>query len=156
MKMLKIMSILGAAAVCAISSPSFAADGNGNPQNQQTQLSPTGSDTNSAADAHSPNAKDADNTGRNVRDRNDSTLTPGDQGNSEQDIQITKRIRRSLTSDDELSTLAKNVKIITINGKTTLRGPVHSEQEKKAIETAAKKAGVSDIDNQLEIKTNNH
>jgi hyperosmotically inducible protein len=99
--------------------------------------------------------KNADNTGRNVRDRSDATLTPGDQGNSDADIQTTTRIRRALTSSDQLSTLAKNIKIITADGKVTLRGPVNNEQEKQAIEAAAKQTGATSIDNQLEIKTNN-
>ncbi len=100
-------------------------------------------------------AKNADNTGKNVRDRSDATLTPGDQGNSDQDIQTTVRIRRALMSNDQLSTLAKNIKIITVDGKVTLRGPVNTDQEKQTIEAAVKQAGAATVDNQLEIKTNN-
>jgi hyperosmotically inducible periplasmic protein len=116
---------------------------------QQSQFSPV-ADTNSAA------GKDADNTGRNVRDRNNSTLTPGDQGHSKEDIQTTRKVRRALTSNKQLSTTAKNIKIITLDGKTTLRGPVNSEQEKMNIEAAAQKVGVTNLDDQLEIKLNNH
>jgi hyperosmotically inducible periplasmic protein len=47
------------------------------------------------------------------------------------------------------------VKIVTNDGKVTLRGPVKSEQEKKEIETKAKQvAGVKNVENQLEIATN--
>jgi len=96
---------------------------------------------------------DADNTGKNVRDRSDATLTPGDQGNSETDREITRNIRRALTKSDELSTTAKNIKIITVNGKVTLRGPVATEQEQQAIVAAAQTvAGVSGLENQLEVK----
>lgn len=143
MNLLKCISIIGAVALLAVSP-------------QTSTAGDTSRDTNSVNGSASSNAKDADNTGRNVRDRSDSTLTPGDQGNSKEDIQMTKNIRRSLTSDHQLSTLAKNIKIITVNGKTTLRGPVNTQQEKQAIETAAKKAGANNLDNQLEIKTNNH
>lgn len=99
--------------------------------------------------------KDADNTGRNVRDRSDATLTPGDQGNSDADRDITRRVRRAVTSNDQLSTTAKNIKIITINGKVTLRGPVNTEEEKNAIANAVQQAGVTSFDNQLEVKSTN-
>src|SRR5690348_12356164 len=66
---------------------------------------------------------DADDTGRNVRDRDSRTLTPMDQGTTEADRGITQRIRQELTSRDELSVNAKNVKIITVDGVVTLRGP---------------------------------
>jgi hyperosmotically inducible protein len=111
--------------------------------------------TNAVARSDSADAKNADNTGKNVRDRSDATLTPGDQGNSDQDIQTTVRIRRALMSNGQLSTLAKNIKIITVDGKVTLRGPVNTDQEKQTIEAAVKQAGAATVDNQLEVKTNN-
>jgi hyperosmotically inducible protein len=94
-----------------------------------------------------------DNTKRNERDRDDAALTPGDQGNGEQDLRITQQIRQAVMDDKSLSFTAKNVKIITVNGKVTLRGPVNSTQERSAIEAAARKvAGVSQVDSQLEVK----
>jgi hyperosmotically inducible protein len=93
-----------------------------------------------------------DNSGRNVRDRNDQTKTAGDQSGSEADRTITQNIRKALTADDSLSTNAKNVKIITNDGTVTLRGPVKSEKEKTDIEAKAKQvAGVKSVDNQLEV-----
>ena len=56
---------------------------------------------------------DADNTGKNVRDRADKTLTPMDQGGSAQDRELTAAIRKAIVDDDSLSTNAQNVKIIT-------------------------------------------
>jgi len=67
--------------------------------------------------------REPDNIGINARDRSDLTLTPGDQGSSDSDRQITAEIRRAITANDQFSTEAKNIKIITINGKVTLRGP---------------------------------
>lgn len=97
-----------------------------------------------------------DNTGANARDRADATLTPGDQGETQSDLDLTRRIRRTLTSNDQLSSLAKNIKIITQNGKVTLRGPVNTAQERQSIESLAKaQAGGATIDNQLEIKPSN-
>jgi hyperosmotically inducible periplasmic protein len=93
-----------------------------------------------------------DNSGRNVRDRDDQNKTTGDQSENEADRTITQNIRRAVTADDSLSTNAKNVKIITNNGTVTLRGPVKSEKEKAEIEAKAKQvAGVKSVDNQLEV-----
>lgn len=96
-----------------------------------------------------------DNSGTNVRDRNDQTKTAGDQSESEADRKISQDIRQALTADDSLSTNGKNAKVITIDGKVTLRGPVKSDQEKAAIAAKAQQvAGVKNVDNQLEIATN--
>lgn len=97
--------------------------------------------------------KSVDNTKVNERDRGSDTLTPMDQGNSGAETKISADIRRGIMSDDNLSFTAKNVKIITVGTKVTLRGPVNSGQERSTIEALAKRtAGVSEIDNQLEIK----
>jgi hypothetical protein len=110
-----------------------------------------------AADAAEPDeappaAVDAENTGKNVRDRAGDTLTVFDQGGSEADRDITAKIRQALVDDDSLSTNAHNVKIITVDGKVTLRGPVDSAAEKAAVESAAKRiAGVTGVDSQLEV-----
>lgn len=96
---------------------------------------------------------DANDTGRNVRDRDSRTLTPMDQGTTEGDRSITQRIRQDLTSRDELSTDAKNVKIITVDGVVTLRGPVKNDGEKTTIAGIARKApGVKRVDDQLEVE----
>ena len=100
----------------------------------------------------SQNAVEADNSGRNVRDRDNQNKTSGDQSENEADRTISQNIRQALTADDSLSTNAKNVKIITNEGVVTLRGPVKSEKEKVDIEAKAKQiAGVKNVDNQLEI-----
>ncbi len=97
------------------------------------------------------NTKDATNTKINDRDRH-GALTPMDQGGGN-DRDITAAIRRAVVADKALSFTAKNVKIITVGGKVTLRGPVKSDEEKSSIEQKAKAApGVSDVDNQLEVK----
>jgi hyperosmotically inducible periplasmic protein len=94
-----------------------------------------------------------DNTGRNVRDRGGVTRTPADQSESEADRTVTQQIRRAVVSDDSLSTIAKNVKIITADGVVTLRGPVENPHEKEAIEAKARQfAGINKVDNQLEVK----
>jgi hyperosmotically inducible protein len=93
-----------------------------------------------------------DNTGRNVRDRGGATLTPGDQSESEADRTLTQQVRKAVVADDSLSTTAKNIKIITVDGVVTLRGPVQSLHEKEIIEAKARQiAGVDKIDNRLEV-----
>jgi osmotically-inducible protein OsmY len=100
----------------------------------------------------SQNSTEPDNSGRNVRDRDDQTKTSGDQSENEADRTITQNIRQAVTADDSLSTNAKNVKIITNDGVVTLRGPVKTEKEKAQIESKAKQVvGVKRVDNQLEI-----
>jgi len=94
-----------------------------------------------------------DNTGRNVRDRDNQTLTPGDQGTSPADVDLTKRIRQEITGSKGMSVSARNVKIITTNGRVTLRGPVKTAQEKQLIgDIASRIAQPSNVDNQLEVK----
>ena len=98
----------------------------------------------------------ADNTARNERDRSGDTQTSGDQSNSSADLKTTKAIRQALMKDGELSTTAKNIKIITDNGQVTLRGPVKNEQEKAKIDKLARSAaGGVKIDDQLDVKGSN-
>jgi osmotically-inducible protein OsmY len=94
----------------------------------------------------------ADNTAKNERDRDNAALTPMDQGGSETDRTITQNIRAGVVKADDVSMNAKNVKIITIDGVVTLRGPVETAREKKDIAAIAKRVeGVKRIDNQLEV-----
>ena len=108
-----------------------------------------------AAQAQAPPTQTApDNTGRNVRDRGGATLTPGDQSETEADRTLTQRIRQAVVADDALSMTAKNVKIITVNGVVTLRGPVKTMAEKRTIEaTAQQLAGADKVDSQLELSS---
>jgi osmotically-inducible protein OsmY len=93
-----------------------------------------------------------DNSERNERDADGTTLTPMDQSSSETDLKVTQNIRREVVDDDSLSTMAQNVKIITINGVVTLRGPVESETERQQIAALAERiAGRGKVQNQLEI-----
>ena len=93
-----------------------------------------------------------DTTDINKRDRNEQSLTPMDQSNTEGDINITKDLRKSIMKHD-FSTDAKNIKIITRNGEVTLRGPVKSVTEKDAIAKLAKAVpGIKMLNNELEVK----
>ena len=95
-----------------------------------------------------------DNTRLNVRDRDSRTLTPLDQGNSQADVDTTAQIRKEIMADPGMTTNAKNVKIITLNGHVTLRGPVNTADEKVRIaEIADRIASAGNVDNQLEVST---
>lgn len=105
------------------------------------------SDTSTAMERANP-----DNTNINKRDRNEQTLTPLDQSNTKADMNITQAIRKSIMKH-ELSTNAKNIKVITRNGDVTLRGPVNTSAEKEKIAELAKAVpGIKTVDNQLEVK----
>jgi hyperosmotically inducible periplasmic protein len=98
----------------------------------------------------------ADNTEKNERDDKAGALTPGDQGESEADREITQKVRQGVVKNDKLSTNATNVKIITRSGVVTLRGPVDSENEKVTVVAIARQVeGVKNVDNQLEVAANN-
>lgn len=102
------------------------------------------------------NVSDRDNTGINVRDRDMRTVTPTDQSETEADRVLTQRIRAVIVDDSNFSTNAKNIKIITVNGVVTLRGPVLNQVEKEAIVRKISTInGVQRVDNQLETTNNN-
>jgi osmotically-inducible protein OsmY len=104
------------------------------------------------ADDYDDNSKtsaksyDESNTGRNAVDDDDETSLPEDQSNEQVHIDRTARIRREITSEDNFSTSAKNIKIVTLaNGNVVLRGPVATESEKLAIEAIANRVGGSNV-----------
>jgi hyperosmotically inducible periplasmic protein len=93
-----------------------------------------------------------DNTKINKRDKDPSQPTAGQQKENRPDRETTRLIRRAITEDKDLSTYAKNIKIVTQNGNVTLRGPVRSEEEKKTIEAKANAiAGDGHVRNEIEI-----
>lgn len=95
----------------------------------------------------------ADNTKTNQRDQNPNEATADQQKNNRSDEEITQQIRQAIMKDKSLSTYAHNVKIITQDGQVTLKGPVRSEDEKKAIEAkAAEIAGENKVTNELDVK----
>jgi hyperosmotically inducible periplasmic protein len=104
--------------------------------------------------AGTPRAQDqqqpaADNTKMN---RDKSAPTADQQKMNPADRELTKKIRVSINEDKSLSTYAHNIKIISRDGKVTLRGPVRSEDEKAAIESKATAiAGSNSVTNLLEV-----
>jgi osmotically-inducible protein OsmY len=74
-----------------------------------------------------------DNTKVNKRDQNSGEVTADQQKANAADRDLTKKIRQSVIADKSLSSYAHNVKIISQDGAVTLKGPVKSDDEKKAI-----------------------
>ena len=93
-----------------------------------------------------------DNSKTNQGDASKGAMTAQQQKMDPADRNITKQIRSSIYKDKSLSTYAHNIKVITQDGKVTLKGPVRTEDEKVGI--AAKAAAVVGADNvtdQLEV-----
>ncbi|HEY7388144.1 MAG TPA: BON domain-containing protein [Bryobacteraceae bacterium] len=94
-----------------------------------------------------------DNTRVNRRDRSSREPTADQGKNNASDRDIMQKIRRSVMDDKSLSTYAHNVKIISQNGRVTLKGPVRSEDEKQSLERKAREvAGEGNVVNQLTVK----
>ena len=93
-----------------------------------------------------------DNTKTNQRDQDKTSPTADQQKMNPADRDITKKIRAALHNDKSLSIYAHNVKIITQDGKVTLKGPVRSDEEKAAIAAKASAiAGEGNVTDQLEV-----
>jgi osmotically-inducible protein OsmY len=72
---------------------------------------------------------------------------------SERERQVSMDVQRALTSDTSLSAHARNLQILTKDGRVTLRGTVKSQAEKDAVEAKAKAvSGVVTVDNQLQVQ----
>ena len=103
--------------------------------------------------AQNPGTTQPDNTKVNKQDRGQGAVTADQQKNNVSDRELSKQIRKALTSDKSLSTYAHNVKVIAQNGTVTLKGPVHSEEEKKAIVAhATEVAGAGKVTDELTVK----
>jgi hyperosmotically inducible periplasmic protein len=94
-----------------------------------------------------PQQTPPDNTRQNKDQTNPDA---GQQKMNPADRALTQKIRKAIHQDTSLSTYAHNIKIITQDGKVTLRGPVRSEDEKSSIEAKAE-AGQGNVTNQLEV-----
>jgi hyperosmotically inducible periplasmic protein len=93
-----------------------------------------------------------DNTRVNQADRAPGAVTADQQKNNKTDKETTRQIRKALVGDKSLSTYAHNVKVISQNGTVTLKGPVKTDDEKKAVESkAAEVAGASNIKSEITV-----
>ncbi len=74
-----------------------------------------------------------DNSAVNSRETSAKELNAEDQGGSNADVETTRKIRQAITDKSSLSTYAHNIKIITVNGAVTLKGPVANEAERAEV-----------------------
>jgi hyperosmotically inducible protein len=90
-----------------------------------------------------------DNTKTN---KDQASPTADQQKTNSSDQALTQKIRKAIHEDQSLSTYAHNIKVITQDGKVTLRGPVRSEEEKSNLEAkAVSVAGQENVTNQLDV-----
>jgi hyperosmotically inducible protein len=93
-----------------------------------------------------------DNTNENKGDGQKGATTADQQSMNPADRDLTRKIRASIVDDKSLSTYAHNIKIITQDGKVTLKGPVRTETEKAAVEAkAAAVAGDTNVTSEMMI-----
>ena len=93
-----------------------------------------------------------DNTKVNKADRAKGAVTADQQKENPADRDLTQKIRQAVVGDKSLSTYAHNVKIVTMNGQVTLKGPVRSEQEKTTIAAKATEiAGAGKVTNEMTV-----
>jgi hyperosmotically inducible periplasmic protein len=92
-----------------------------------------------------PQEQQPDNSKTNQGDASKGAMTAQQQKMNPADRETTKQIRSSLLKDKSLSTYAHNVKIITRDGRVTLKGPVRSADEKATV--AAKAEAIAGADN---------
>jgi hyperosmotically inducible periplasmic protein len=89
----------------------------------------------------------------NTKTNKDHAQTADSQSNSKTDREITASARKALLADKRLSTYTHNIKVITVNGMVTLKGPVKSAEEKQKITSDISSIVSSDkITNELTIK----
>lgn len=95
-----------------------------------------------------------DNTANNKGNQSSTAVTADQQKNDKSDRMLTQQIRKAVIADKSLSTYGHNVKIISQHGAVTLKGPVRSEDEKKAIVAKAEQiAGAGNVTDQLSVKS---
>jgi hyperosmotically inducible protein len=99
------------------------------------------------------NPPQPDNTRVNKQDKVAGAVTADQQKDNRSDRELTQQIRKAVVADKSLSTYAHNVKVVAQGGAVTLKGPVRSEEEKKAIVAKAEEvAGAGKVTDQLSIK----
>ncbi len=99
-------------------------------------------------------AREPDNTGVNKSDRAQDGITADQASQKKSDIELMQNIRKAIMEDASLSTTAKNVKIIAVDGRVTLKGPVNSDEERQSIHTKASDiAGMDNVVDRLSIKS---
>lgn len=75
-----------------------------------------------------------------------------DQSNARRDLMITQQLRRAIMKDPRMSTLTRNITIITADGVITVRGTVASQTEADRIVAFAREIAGNEVVNELKIR----
>ena len=100
-----------------------------------------------------PPAGMAQTASDNSNQNKNQNPTADNQSNAQSDRLTTAKIRKAITADKTLSTYAHNIKIITLNGVVTLKGPVKSDEEKQKVASMAANVVSTDrVTDELTVK----
>ncbi len=81
-----------------------------------------------------------------------TAVTAADQPNNARDVEVAAAARSAVVDDASLSTQAKNITLVAVDGTVTLRGTVETADEKRRIETIVTKVqGVTKVVNDLTV-----
>ena len=101
----------------------------------------------SSAASHAPSSEER------VPEYTAKAVTPLDQSEAKDDLELTRRIRRALVEDEALSLAGKNIQIVTTNGQVVLQGRVPTEQERQRIVQRARELAGPRLESRLEVVT---
>jgi len=94
----------------------------------------------------------ADNTKNNETVRSGAMPAADEASNAKTDVQLAADIRKAIMDDKQLSTYAKNVKVVVKDGTVRLAGPVRSSNEKVEVERlATEHAGSANVSSDITV-----
>lgn len=103
-------------------------------------------------DAHPDRTVDVERRSSTAPMANEKTAM--EQDARAKDLALTRSIREKINEDKSLSLRAKNITVISENGKITLKGAISNNAEKSKLEEIAKKAtGAKTVENLTEVGT---
>src|ERR1017187_8137149 len=102
--------------------------------------------------AFAQTAAQPDNTRVNKQDREPGAVTADQQKENRSDRDLTQQIRKAVIADKSLSSYAHNVKIVSQGGTVVMKGPVRSDEEKKALLSKAESiAGAGKVTDEISV-----
>lgn len=102
--------------------------------------------------ASAEEAPKADNTAQNKGATQEEAVTAEKQSNEKSDVEALAEVRKTVVENKDLSSNAKNCKILFKKGVVTLRGAVDSAEEKTKVEELVKGCScVTSVKNMLTV-----
>lgn len=94
----------------------------------------------------------ADNAAVNAERESMGLKNAADAGQKENEVKLAASIRQAIVDQKNLSTYAKNVKIVVNGNEVRLAGPVRSSAEKREVERIARaEAGTASVVSELKV-----